>query len=66
MKMINEIYRVLSPKGIYFAISYGLPEHRFQYLDKPEYDWYRSSLGKEYRGEASAQADDLDIDRDNE
>lgn len=38
--MIGEIHRVLGPKGIYFAISYGLPEHRLQFLDKPEYDWY--------------------------
>ncbi|KAM3134123.1 hypothetical protein pb186bvf_013744 [Paramecium bursaria] len=38
-KMISEIHRVLQPKGVYFVISYGLPEHRLLYLEKPEYDW---------------------------
>ncbi|CAD8114643.1 unnamed protein product [Paramecium sonneborni] len=38
-KVIQEVHRVLGPKGVYFAISYGLPEHRLQYFEKPEYDW---------------------------
>ncbi|CAD8066406.1 unnamed protein product [Paramecium primaurelia] len=38
-KVIQEVHRVLGPKGVFFIISYGLPEHRLQYLEKPEYDW---------------------------
>ncbi|CAD8192011.1 unnamed protein product [Paramecium pentaurelia] len=38
-KVIQEVHRVLGPKGVYLAISYGLPEHRLQYFEKPEYDW---------------------------
>lgn len=38
-KALNEIHRVLSPKGVYICVSYGQPEHRMIYLEKPEYDW---------------------------
>lgn len=38
-KMISEVYRVLSPKGVYFIVSYGQSEYRLPYLEKPEYDW---------------------------
>jgi hypothetical protein len=38
-KMISEVHRVLGPKGIYFIVSYAQPEHRLNYLEKPEYDW---------------------------
>ncbi len=41
-KMISEVHRVLGPKGFYIIISYGLPEHRLAYFEKPEYDWYRN------------------------
>lgn len=37
--MISEVYRTLGPKGVYFIISYGVPEHRLVYLEKPEFDW---------------------------
>ena len=37
--MISEIYRVLSPSGVYVIISYGQPEYRLNYLEKPEYEW---------------------------
>ncbi len=32
LKMLSEIYRVLSPNGIYICISYGDEEHRFKYF----------------------------------
>mmetsp|Transcript_22009 Transcript_22009/g.21701 ORF Transcript_22009/g.21701 Transcript_22009/m.21701 type:complete len:159 (-) Transcript_22009:30-506(-) len=38
-KMISEVYRVLSPTGVYVAITYGQPPHRYPYLDKSEYNW---------------------------
>lgn len=33
-KMLDHIYRVLTPKGIYICISYGIPEYRMPYLQK--------------------------------
>lgn len=33
-KMLSEIHRVLSPKGVYICISYGIPDHRLLYLEK--------------------------------
>ena len=35
--MLDEIYRVLSPNGVYICVSYGLPEMRLVYFNK--YDW---------------------------
>lgn len=37
--MLNEIYRVLSPTGVYIMISFANLENRLQYLEKPEFDW---------------------------
>jgi len=31
-QMLNEIYRTLSPTGVYICISYGLPEQRMGYF----------------------------------
>ena len=36
---LSEIYRVLSPTGVYICISYGLPESRLGYFQKPDFDW---------------------------
>eukprot|EP01015_Nassula_variabilis_P011213 TRINITY_DN190_c0_g1_i3.p1 TRINITY_DN190_c0_g1~~TRINITY_DN190_c0_g1_i3.p1 ORF type:complete len:132 (+),score=22.07 TRINITY_DN190_c0_g1_i3:84-479(+) len=39
-KMLSEVYRVLNNKGVYLMISYGQPEHRLCYLEKPaQFDW---------------------------
>ncbi|EAS02154.2 kinase domain protein (macronuclear) [Tetrahymena thermophila SB210] len=38
-KAISEIYRVLTPKGVYVLISHGSPEYRRTYLQKPEFQW---------------------------
>lgn len=38
-KMISEVYRVLSQNGVYIIISYGQPEYRLSYLEKPELEW---------------------------
>jgi len=38
-KMLSEVHRTLTPKGVYIMISYGTPEHRLTYLQKPEFDW---------------------------
>jgi hypothetical protein len=37
--MISEIHRVLGKSGVYIAVSYGQPEFRLSYLEKPEYEW---------------------------
>lgn len=37
--MISEVHRVLGKNGVYVAISYGQPEFRLTYLEKPEYEW---------------------------
>jgi ubiquinone/menaquinone biosynthesis C-methylase UbiE len=37
--MLAEIYRVLSPTGVYICISYGLPDQRMGYFQKPEFYW---------------------------
>ena len=37
--MLAEIYRVLSPSGVYICITYGLPDQRQGYFQKPEFDW---------------------------
>lgn len=37
--MLSEIYRVLSPTGVYICITYGLPEQRMDYFRKPEFYW---------------------------
>ena len=33
-KMLSEIHRALTAKGVYIMISYGTPEHRLTYLQK--------------------------------
>ncbi|EGR33567.1 protein kinase domain protein [Ichthyophthirius multifiliis] len=38
-KALQEIYRVLTNKGIYFLISYGSPENRKNILQRPEFQW---------------------------
>merc|ERR1711904_47554 len=38
-KMMSEISRVLKPGGTYVVISYGQPDYRLNYFDKPEYNW---------------------------
>jgi len=38
-QMCKEISRVLKPGGTYIAISYGQPDYRLNYFDKPEYNW---------------------------
>ena len=35
--LLDEIYRVLSPNGVYICVSYGLPDMRLVYFNK--YDW---------------------------
>ena len=37
--MISEIYRVLSPTGVYICISYGIPDQRETYFWNSQYDW---------------------------
>ena len=36
---LNEVYRVLSPTGVYICITYGLPEQREPYFRNSQYDW---------------------------
>ena len=32
--MLKEIYRVLSPKGVYICVTYGFPKIRLEFLKK--------------------------------
>lgn len=34
-KTISEVHRVLNKNGVYIVISYGQPEFRLTYLEKP-------------------------------
>mmetsp|Transcript_5263 Transcript_5263/g.4449 ORF Transcript_5263/g.4449 Transcript_5263/m.4449 type:complete len:225 (-) Transcript_5263:84-758(-) len=38
-KALSEINRVLTSKGVYICISYGIPQHRSQYFQKSEFGW---------------------------
>ncbi|KAL4441978.1 hypothetical protein ABPG74_003729 [Tetrahymena malaccensis] len=38
-KALTNISNVLTPTGVYICISYGQPDHRMLYLDKPKYGW---------------------------
>lgn len=38
-QMCKEMSRVLKPGGTYIVISYGQPDYRLNYFDKPEYNW---------------------------
>lgn len=39
-KLCSEVSRVLKPKGVFFIVSYGVPENRLNYLDKEDiYSW---------------------------
>lgn len=37
--MLQEIYRVLKPNGIYFAVSYGAPWSRLAHLKREHVDF---------------------------
>jgi|ERR1711903_41477 len=37
--MMKEISKVLKPGGHYLVVSYGQPDYRLNYFDKPEYNW---------------------------
>jgi len=37
--MLNEIYKVLVPSGIYICISHVIPEKREKYFLKEGWDW---------------------------
>ncbi|KAH8062786.1 methyltransferase [Aureococcus anophagefferens] len=38
-KMCMEVSRVLKPNGIFFVVSYGVPDNRMQYLENEDYSW---------------------------
>merc|ERR1712034_109438 len=38
-KMLSECVRVLKPGGVFFMISYGVPDNRLGYLESEEYPW---------------------------
>ncbi len=37
--MLNEIYKVLSPSGIYICVSHGLPPKREKVFQRSGWDW---------------------------
>ncbi len=38
-KTLKGIFQVLQPAGIYFCLSYGIPNHRLHYLKFSDYNW---------------------------
>jgi len=39
-KMCGEVSRVLKPSGVFFIVSYGVPDNRLNYLEKEDmYSW---------------------------
>jgi EEF1A lysine methyltransferase 4 len=39
-KFCSEVSRVLKPKGVFFIVSYGIPDNRLNYLEKEDvYSW---------------------------
>ena len=38
-KMCQEVARVLKPSGVYFIVSYGVPDNRLSYLENEDYGW---------------------------
>ena len=34
-----EVSRVLKPAGVFFVVSYGVPDNRMQYLENEDYSW---------------------------
>ncbi len=38
-QMLSEIYRVLSPTGVFICITYGVPEQREGYFRNSAFDW---------------------------
>lgn len=38
-KMCEEVSRCLKPAGVYFIVSYGVPDNRLSYLENGDYGW---------------------------
>ena len=38
-KMCQEMSRVMKPGGVYFIVSYGVPENRLNHLENEDYGW---------------------------
>lgn len=38
-KMCQEVSRVLKPHGVFYIVSYGVPDNRLQYLENEDYSW---------------------------
>eukprot|EP00747_Dinoflagellata_sp_TGD_P161817 gnl/TRDRNA2_/TRDRNA2_178756_c0_seq1.p1 gnl/TRDRNA2_/TRDRNA2_178756_c0~~gnl/TRDRNA2_/TRDRNA2_178756_c0_seq1.p1 ORF type:complete len:211 (-),score=45.93 gnl/TRDRNA2_/TRDRNA2_178756_c0_seq1:119-751(-) len=38
-KMLQEVSRVLTPNGVYIAVSHGQPSYRLTYLQRAEFGW---------------------------
>lgn len=34
-----QVARVLKPNGVYFVVSYGVPDNRLSYLENEDYSW---------------------------
>jgi len=59
-EMVNEIYRVLKPGGVYVVVSYGVPATRMGYLKTPNLNWdvsYKSIPKPEVEGYSEMGAD---------
>ena len=41
--MLNGIYKILAPSGIYICVSYGCPANRENFFKKPQWIWKLST-----------------------
>ena len=59
-KMINELYRIISPGGVYICITYGDPEHRKKYFETQQ--WSKLSVDKIIKPNANSEENKSDSD----
>lgn len=38
-KVISEVHRVLTKNGTFICVTFGMPENRMDYLQKPSLQW---------------------------
>ena len=47
-KMINEVYRVLNPNGVYICVTYGVEKSRLTYFEKKDWTITCQKVAKPY------------------
>lgn len=62
-KALSEIHRVLEPKGVFICVSYGQPQHRENFLTRPDFEW-ELSIQKVFKPTISASVQLNNGDKD--